>query len=92
MSDTYNSNRPAAGKPRSPKTWDFMETTFVALIAYAVFLLTAGFGVSIILLVQYGVEDLSPSLYRAIAMRGHWYGAALIIAFAPTLAVLWVAI
>ena len=92
MSDTHNSNRPATGKPRSPKTWDFMETTFVALIAYAVFLLTAGFGVSIILLLQYGVEDLSPSLYRAIAMRGHWYGAALIIAFAPTLAVLWVAI
>ena len=69
-----------------------METTFVALIAYAVFILTAQFGAKVILLLQYGLADLSYAKFGRIAMKGHWYGAALIIAFAPTLAVLWVAI
>jgi membrane protease YdiL (CAAX protease family) len=90
MSDSHD-NPPAAGV-QSPKTWDFMETTFVALVAYAVFILTAQFGAKVILLLQYGLADLSYGTFGRIAMKGHWYGAALIIAFVPTLAVLWVAI
>lgn len=92
MSDSHDSDPLVTAKARAPKTWDFMETTLVALIGYAVFILTAQFGAKVILLLQYGMGDLSYSQFGRIAMKGHWYGAALIIAFAPTLAVLWVAI
>lgn len=69
-----------------------METTFVALVAYAVFLLSAQFGAKAILLQHYGWDDISPAKFRSLAMKGHWYGGSLIIASAPTLAVLWLAI
>ena len=69
-----------------------METTFVALVAYAVFGLTAGLGVGMILIMQDGVEKLTPAQFQELAIQGRWYGAALIIACPPTLAVLWVAI
>jgi CAAX protease family protein len=92
MSESPNSDLPVSATVRPPKTWDFMETTFVVLIAYAVFGLTAGLAVTVILLLHYGVAELSPAQYQALAMNGHWYGVALMIAFLPTLAVLWVAI
>jgi uncharacterized protein len=91
MPDQNNGSPPSAGA-RQPKTWDFMETTLVALIAYAVFGLTAGFGLGIILALQDGVEKLTPAQYREFAMQGRWYGVALIISCPATLAVLWVAI
>jgi len=69
-----------------------METTLVALIAYAVFGLTAGLGVAIILAMQDGVQKLTPTQFQELAMQGRWYGAALIIACPPTIAVLWVAV
>jgi CAAX protease family protein len=68
-----------------------METTFVALVAYAVFGLTAGLGVGIILIMQDGVEKLTPAQFQEFAMQGRWYGVALIISCPPTIAVLWVA-
>src|SRR3979490_1463837 len=92
MSDPQNNSRPA-DTARAPRTWDFMETTFVALIAYAVFALTGGLGTHIILLMmQDGAQKLSPTQFQELATQGRWYGAALIIACPPTLAVLWVAI
>ena len=69
-----------------------METTFVALIAYAVFLLAAGLSVGVLLAMQDGVEKLSPDQFQALATQGNWYGAALIISCLPTIAVLWIAI
>ena len=69
-----------------------METTFAALVAYGVFGLTSGLSLIIILAMQDGVEKLSPAQFQELAMQGRWYGASLIIACPPTLAVLWVAI
>jgi uncharacterized protein len=69
-----------------------METTFVALVAEAVFGLTAGFGVAIILAIQGSLERLTPAQFQELAMQGRWLGVGEIIAFLPTLAVLWVAI
>jgi len=69
-----------------------METTFVALIAYAVFGLAGGFGVAIILALQDGVQKLTPAQFQEFATQGRWYGVGLIVACPPTIAVLWVAI
>jgi len=68
-----------------------METTFVALLAYAVYGLAAGLSLIIILARQDGAEKLSSAQFQELAIQGRWYGAALIIACPPTLAVLWVA-
>jgi CAAX protease family protein len=69
-----------------------METTFVALIAYAVFGLTGGVGAAIILAMQDGVEKLTPAQFQELAMQGRWDGVASIIACPATVAVLWIAI
>jgi membrane protease YdiL (CAAX protease family) len=92
MSNPQNNSRPPA-TARAPQTWDFVETAFVALIAYGVFALTGRLGAYIILLMtQDDVQKLSPTQFQELATQGRWYGAALIIACPPTLAVLWVAI
>lgn len=70
-----------------------METTFVALIAYAVFSLTGGPGAYVIVLMsQDGAQKLSPTQFQELLLQGRWLGVALMIACPPTLAVLWVAI
>ena len=69
-----------------------METTFVALIAYAVLVLTVDLSVDVILSMQDGVEKLTPAQLEQLAMQGRWHGAALIIACPTTLAVLWIGI
>src|SRR2546429_146390 len=86
MSDLQNSNQPVSATSRAPKTWDFMETTFVALIAYAVLVLTVDLSVDVILSMQDGVEKLTPAQLEQLAMQGRWHGAALIIACPTTLA------
>jgi membrane protease YdiL (CAAX protease family) len=69
-----------------------MERTFVSLIAYGIFCTDigtclgrhaghAGWG-----------DKLTPAQLQALAMQGRLYGAALIIASPPTIAVLWIAI
>jgi membrane protease YdiL (CAAX protease family) len=67
-----------------------METTFVALIAFAVFRLTAWLSLSVLLGMQDGV--LSTAQLQALAAQGSWYGAALIVSCPATIAVLWIAI
>ena len=69
-----------------------METTFVTLIAYGVFTLTSGLALAFMLAAQYGATTLSPAELQALGVQGRWYGAALIIASLPTIAVLWIAI
>src|SRR5215470_8696340 len=89
MSDSQNTNPPAAAV-RTPRTWDFMETTLVALIAYAVLVLTVDLSVDVILSMQDGVDKLTPAQFEQLAMQGRWHGAALVIACPATLAVLWI--
>jgi len=70
-----------------------METTFVGLIAYAVFTLVGGYGAAIILLIaEGGPQKLTPAQFQELAMQWRWQGVALIIACPSTIAVLWVAI
>ncbi len=92
MSNPPNSSTPAA-TVRSPRTWNFVETTFIALVAYAAFALTGGPGAYVIfLMLQDGAQKLSPTQFQELLVQGRWYGVALIVASPPTLAVLWVAI
>lgn len=90
MSNRHDDS-PSAAPVRTPRTWDFMETTLVALVAYAVFGLTGGYGAAIVLAMQDGVAKLTPAQFQELAMQGRWVGVALITACPPTLAVLWVA-
>jgi len=93
MSDLETANSSVPVSPRPPlRTWDFMETAFVSLIAYGVFALTSGLALGIMLGMQEGAKNLSPAQLDALATQGRWYGAALIIASPLTIAVLWIAI
>jgi uncharacterized protein len=91
MSDFENANPSAPVSPR-PRTWDFMETTLAALIAYGVFTLTSGIALAVLLGMQEGGNNLSPAQLDALATQGRSYGTALIIASPLTIAVLWIAI
>jgi uncharacterized protein len=92
MSDFENADPSAPVSPRSPRTWDFMETALVTLIAYGVFTLTSGIALGVLLGMQEGVNSLSPAQLEALATQGRWYGTALIVASPLTVAVLWIAI
>jgi hypothetical protein len=41
MSDSQNDHPPASAAAQAPRTWDFTETLFVALVAYAVYGVTS---------------------------------------------------
>ena len=92
MPDPHNSNPPVTAKARTPKTWDFMETAFVALVVYAVFTLTGGYATAIILLVTQGGLQITPAQFQELAMQWRWQGVGLIIACPSTIAVVWVAV
>jgi membrane protease YdiL (CAAX protease family) len=91
MLDFQNNNRPASAA-RVPKTWDFMETTFVALVAYAVFGLTAWLSIGVLFALQDGLEKLSAAQLQALVTQGRWYGFGMIFACPATIGVLWIAI
>ena len=67
------------------RTWDFMETAFVSLIAYATHTLTAWIVIVIILSMPDGPKTWSPDQFGT-------RGAANIVASPLTIAVLWIAI
>src|SRR5258708_15312911 len=92
MSNLENANSPVPVSPPPLRTWDFMETAFVTLIAYGVFTLTSGLALTIMVTMHNGTRALSTAQLQALAMEGRWFGAALIIATPPTIAVLWIAI
>jgi uncharacterized protein len=76
------------------RTWDFFETTLVALIAYGVLTVT-GWYAAVFAFKAYGsIEACSPAELRAIwlSLHGCWQGVGSIGAALPTIAVLWVAI
>jgi membrane protease YdiL (CAAX protease family) len=92
MSDLQNASARAPVSPPPPRTWDFMETTLVVLIAYGVFNLAGGLSLALVLRVYGGTRTLSPLEFEALWQEGRWQGVAIIAAALPTMAVLWVAI
>jgi CAAX protease family protein len=92
MSDLENAQSPASASPRPPRTWDFMETTLVGLLAAGVFLLAGQLAISIMLAMDGRTTALSPAQFEAVWMQGRWQGAGTIAATPPTVAVLWIAI
>ena len=58
MPDTENTKSPVSAR----RTWDFMETTLVCLIAYGAFTLTAGLALVILVLGYDGASIWSFSL------------------------------
>jgi uncharacterized protein len=89
MQDFRDRNRPISPATQLPKTWDFMETTFAALVAYAVFDLTSWLTLVVLVATQDSAA-LSPAQFQAIP-RG-WDSAASILGCASTIVVLWIAI
>jgi len=73
------------GQKYAPKTWDFMETLFVALVAYAAFSVT-GWLAYALLVAMYDGGQLSPAVLERLG------NAASILACGPTIAVIWIAI
>lgn len=92
MADPQKPNSPVSAAARAPRTWDFMETTFVALIAYGVFMLTSGLALTVMLVMQDVVWTSSPTELDALAAEGRWQGTALVIGSVAAIVVLWVAI
>jgi hypothetical protein len=82
-------SKPQGSKPQGSKTWDFMETTLVALLAYGAYLLVGGLALTVLMATQGGAA-LSPAGAEAIP-RG-LESAATIVGCAATVAVLWIAI
>ncbi len=93
MPNLENANSPAPVSPPPVRTWDFMETALVSLIAYGVYALVGGL-VSAVMLAMHGGSHtmFTGSNSSADDAAGHWYGAALIVASPATIAVLWIAI
>lgn len=89
MLDSNDRNRPVSVAARAPRTWDFMETTFVALVAYGVFGLTSWLTLVVLVTTQ-DSGALSPAQLQAMP-RG-WDSAAAILGCASTIVVLWIAI
>src|SRR6266851_6845374 len=85
MSNLGNANSPVPVSPPPLRTWDFMETAFVSLIAYGVFALTSGLALAIVLAMHDGANTSSAAQFQA-------YGAGYIVASPLTIAVLWIAI
>jgi membrane protease YdiL (CAAX protease family) len=92
MSNLQNANARAPVSPPPLRTWDFLETTLVVLIADGVFNLAAGLAVALALSLYGGWTASSPAEFQALWLEGRWQGAGIIAAALPTIAVLWVAI
>lgn len=92
MSNFENANARLPDSAPPPRTWDFMETTFVVLIAYGVYTFVGGLAMTYMVALQDGVAKMSPAQLRDFAAQGRWYGAAVMIASPFTIAVLWIAI
>jgi membrane protease YdiL (CAAX protease family) len=85
MPNFENANAPAPAS--APRTWDFMETTLVVLIADGVFTLTGGLALAFMMSVYGGTKALSLAELDVL-----WLEGGLIVATPPAIAVLWVAI
>jgi membrane protease YdiL (CAAX protease family) len=84
MSDSQNSDPPVSAAVRTPKTWDFMETLFVALVAYAVYGLMTWLAYFALVALN-DTTTLTPTVVRKLV------NVASIFASGTAIAVLWVA-
>lgn len=91
MSDLENANARVPVSSAQLRSWDFLETAFVVLIADAVFTLTAQLALTYILS-MHGTRVLSPAELQASWVEGRWQGAGIAVAAVPTIAVLWIAV
>lgn len=91
MSNLGNAGVQAPLSSSPLRTWDFLETTLVVLIADAVFTLTAQVALTYILS-MHGTRVLSPAELQASWAEGRWQGAGITAAALPTIAVLWIAV
>jgi CAAX protease family protein len=92
MLDPENIRSPVSVSARPPRTWDFMETLFVALLADGAFMLTSGLALTFMLVTYEGAGSLSPSQLRSLWLQGNWQGAAIIVGCVPAIAVIWIAV
>jgi membrane protease YdiL (CAAX protease family) len=90
--ENANSRLPISSPPL--RTWDFFETTLVALIAYGVLTVTGWYAAVFAFNAYSSIEAFSPAELRAIWLKLHgcWQGVGSIGTVLPTIAVLWVAI
>lgn len=91
MSDPQNIRSPVSASAQSPRTWDFMETLFVALLADGAFMLTSSIALTVMLITYEGAGSLSPAQFRSLWMQGNWQGVALVAGCPPAIAVVWIA-
>lgn len=92
MADLKNVGDPILGSQSARRTWDFWETTLVALIADGAFVLTGWMVLNVILAASVGAKAFAPGEFQTLASQGRWYGVFLISGAPPAIGVLWVAI
>lgn len=88
MPDSNDGRRPVSVAAQASKTWDFMETTFVALVAYAIFGLTSWLALILLVATQ---DNAALSSGELQAMPKGWDGAASILGCASAVVVLRIA-
>ncbi|NEU94570.1 CPBP family intramembrane glutamic endopeptidase [Bradyrhizobium uaiense] len=87
MSNFENAGAPVPVSAKSPRAWDFLETTLIGLVAYGAFLLAAGLGLSVLIFAQHGTIPTAHAEFG-----GRWQGAALVFGTPAAVAVLWAAV
>jgi uncharacterized protein len=92
MSNFENANARAPVSSPPLRTWDFLETTLVVLIAYGVFKLTARLALVFMLNLYTGTKALSPAEFQTLWLEERWQSAAFIAATLLPIAVLCIAI
>jgi len=86
MPNPENTDSPAAIPRPPPRTWDFMETLLVSLIANGVFTLTTGLALALLpAMPDWTTMTLSSVQFPVL-------GAAYIVASPLTIVVLWIAV
>ena len=92
MFEPEGARPPAAASVRPPRTWDFMETLFVALLADAVYFVTATLALLVMLRMQEDAGSLSRAQLHALWTQGNWYGVALVVGCLSAIVVVWIAV
>lgn len=92
MSELENTNPSAAGSTRPPRTWDFMETLFVVLVAYGVHIVAGQIILTVILSIPSTMKGLSSDQIDVLWKQQNWQSAGIIASAPAAIAVLWIAI
>src|ERR1700761_9314676 len=92
MFDPDSARSPGSVSVRPPRTWDFMETLFVVLLADAVYFVTATLALLVMLRMQENAGSLSRAQLHALWTQGNWYGVALVVGCLSAIVVIWIAV